>query len=72
VNTFEIVVTCSAGGARHEHLVVVSSGDGQVVGAARPQNVRLQYVCPTSGRAQIMTFKPPAGLARPYVVETVT
>jgi hypothetical protein len=69
--TFEVEVTCNAGGVSHAHVVTISSEGGEVVSATKPQNMRMQYVCPASGQPRIMTFKPPAGFARPYKVRSV-
>ena len=72
LNTFEVIVDCGEGGNPHEHVVVVSSGKGAVVGASPPKTVRLQYVCPSEGTTRMMSFKPPQGLPRPYIVVSVT
>lgn len=72
MNSFKLIVECGTHDTRHEHEVTISHGRGEVVGAAPPAKVRLQYTCPISGTAKMMTFRPPGGAARPFAILAVT
>jgi|HubBroStandDraft_6_1064221.scaffolds.fasta_scaffold108265_3 hypothetical protein len=67
---FEIETTCTGGGTAHTHRITVEHGPA-VYGASNPSNVRLQYTCPLSREALIVTFKPPTGAGRPFTIAKV-
>lgn len=67
---FEIEATCNGGGTPHTHKITVEHGP-DVYGAGAPSNVRLQYMCPVSQEALIVTFKPPTGAGRPFTIAKV-
>ena len=66
----EIEAACNGGGTPHTHKITVEHGP-EVYGASPPSNVRLQYTCPLSREALIVTFKPPTGAGRPFVIVKV-
>jgi hypothetical protein len=70
VKSFEIETTCNGGGTPHTHKITVQRGP-DVFGATSPSNVRLQYTCPLSHEALIVTFKPPTGAGRPFTIAKV-
>jgi hypothetical protein len=70
VDGFEIETKCNGGGTPHTHKIAVEHGP-EVFGAASPSNVRLQYICPLSREALIVTFKPPVGVGRPFTIAKV-
>lgn len=68
---FTLIVDCGTPDDRHSHQVTIGHAWG-VAGAAPPANVRLQYTCPASGKARMVTFRPPRGAARPFEVRQVS
>jgi hypothetical protein len=70
VEGFEIETSCNGGGTLHTHRITVEHGT-VVYGASPQSNVRLQYICPLSREALIVTFKPPTGVGRPFTVAKV-
>jgi hypothetical protein len=70
MNSFSIETDCQAGGVPHKHAITVEHGEG-AYGASSPTNVRLQFTCPMANQPVIVTFKPPAGAARPFAIAKV-
>ena len=70
MKAFEIEATCNGGGTPHTHRITVEPGP-DAYGASSPSNVRLQYTCPLSREALIVTFKPPTGAGRPFIIAKV-
>jgi hypothetical protein len=69
--SFQIGVDCNLGGTPHKHTITVEHGP-PALGASRPTNVRLQYICPTTGTAGMVTFQPPVGVGKPLNVVDVS
>ena len=65
--SFTLVVSCDTRDGPHSHQVTIGH-DWGVAGVAPPANVRLQYTCKLSGKAKMMTFKPPREAAWPFKI----
>lgn len=70
MDAFEIEATCNGGGTPHTHRITVGHGP-PAFGASNSSNVRLQYTCPVSQEALIVTFAPPTGVGRPFAITKV-
>lgn len=72
MNSFELEVECTAGGSKHQHLLIISGGKGEVAYASNTGKVRLRYECPVSNMARYATFKEPSGISRPFAIVSVS